>query len=454
MKIEKPLWQTRYFVCSLILIGSITNAMVSAAHTFYVSTSGNDAVSCTTAQNIATPKRTINGGMACMAPGDTLYIRSGTYTEKITWSLECRAEAPCTMAGYPGDARPVIQPKGSYDGILVYKPNTNSSSYVLIKNLDIDALNQSENLSCMGIVMQHTTVENIYCVNAARNGFVVGGNCVGDGCSNYSIIRNNTIVKCGRVQPNSDWDTKGIGIYSVSANSLFEGNLIDGCRGGGIEINYDGNRNSIFRNNTIRNIGILSPWGPVSGTWTGGTGRPTFGRGFAVGGAGVFGPNGPTNNQIYNNIMYNIKGSTGESRCFSFWAGSSSNLIANNICHNVDTSYVVNCFTTHSNTTIQNNIFSQTPIAPNVCGTLKGTITNNLTNPNVSATFVNAPSGDFHLKQGSPAINAGTTIVGIYTDFTGTSRPQGAAYDMGAFEYVEQPFGLPPSPTNLRVINN
>jgi hypothetical protein len=42
--------------------------------------------------------------------------------------------------------------------------------------------------------------------------------------------------------------------------------------------------------------------------------------------------------------------------------------------------------------------------------------------------------GDFHLRDGSPAIDAGVAIDGITTDLEGTPRPRGKAFDMGAFE--------------------
>jgi hypothetical protein len=43
---------------------------------------------------------------------------------------------------------------------------------------------------------------------------------------------------------------------------------------------------------------------------------------------------------------------------------------------------------------------------------------------------------DFSLQDTSPAIDAGVTITGISNDFKGTSRPQGSAYDIGAYEFV------------------
>ena len=52
--------------------------------------------------------------------------------------------------------------------------------------------------------------------------------------------------------------------------------------------------------------------------------------------------------------------------------------------------------------------------------------------------FVDAtgPTFDLGLQSGSPALDVGTTITMTTPDFSGTVRPQGSAYDMGAYEYV------------------
>ena len=50
--------------------------------------------------------------------------------------------------------------------------------------------------------------------------------------------------------------------------------------------------------------------------------------------------------------------------------------------------------------------------------------------------FMNPAAGDFSLRPGSPAIDAGTNLVGIADDLSGTARPQGARFDMGAIERV------------------
>ncbi|MCD6405652.1 MAG: right-handed parallel beta-helix repeat-containing protein, partial [Planctomycetes bacterium] len=48
--------------------------------------------------------------------------------------------------------------------------------------------------------------------------------------------------------------------------------------------------------------------------------------------------------------------------------------------------------------------------------------------------FVDPVHDDYHLKAGSPAIDAGKILEDVKTDLEGTTRPQGAAYDIGCYE--------------------
>src|SRR6266850_4483547 len=66
--------------------------------------------------------------------------------------------------------------------------------------------------------------------------------------------------------------------------------------------------------------------------------------------------------------------------------------------------------------------------------------------------FPGAAGGDFHLTPSSPAIDAGASLSEVPTDFEGTPRPQGSAYDIGADEYGAGSGGSPtpiPSPGSL-----
>jgi hypothetical protein len=61
-------------------------------------------------------------------------------------------------------------------------------------------------------------------------------------------------------------------------------------------------------------------------------------------------------------------------------------------------------------------------------------VSNNITN--VDPKFVSVANLDFHLQSSSPAINTGASLGSPYnTDKDGKSRPQGSAWDIGAYEY-------------------
>jgi hypothetical protein len=97
------------------------------------------------------------------------------------------------------------------------------------------------------------------------------------------------------------------------------------------------------------------------------------------------------------------------------------------------------------NTIIQNNVFSGwtrsgvcyynatlgicVPLPPHV-----------MTDHNAEQSpfgFVNISTFDFHLTATSPLIDAGRTLEGQnLNDFEGNARPQGAGYDIGAYEYI------------------
>src|SRR5262249_10384362 len=73
------------------------------------------------------------------------------------------------------------------------------------------------------------------------------------------------------------------------------------------------------------------------------------------------------------------------------------------------------------------------------CDYGSGTIADHNTNRSINPLFVNAAAFDFALQAASPAIDAGMMLSAVPTDLVGIPRPQGAGYDIGAYESVADP---------------
>ena len=71
----------KLFLLLLFLLGATS----AQARTFWVATNGSNGNACTDTPTPQTTgaKQTIVAGLACLAAGDTLYIRAGSYNEHI-----------------------------------------------------------------------------------------------------------------------------------------------------------------------------------------------------------------------------------------------------------------------------------------------------------------------------------------------------------------------------------
>jgi hypothetical protein len=87
------------FVFSVI----IAPAAAAEANVYYVDPNGADSNS----GSIESPWKTINRAQAKLSPGDTLYVRGGTYNGQVEITVNGREDAPITIAAYPGET-PVL----------------------------------------------------------------------------------------------------------------------------------------------------------------------------------------------------------------------------------------------------------------------------------------------------------------------------------------------------------
>src|SRR5262249_55927069 len=108
----------------LTLVLTLAFAYSAQAATYYASPSGNDGNSCVQAQNTATPKRTIQNATNCLSPGDTLRLRSGTFSERFDWSTPSgTAGNPIIIENFPGEAPIWAIPSDQMIVLKFYGPN-------------------------------------------------------------------------------------------------------------------------------------------------------------------------------------------------------------------------------------------------------------------------------------------------------------------------------------------
>ena len=94
--------QRRGIVRRLIAVGVLWLAALAGPATatdYYVATNGNN----TWPGTIAQPWQTIKKGADTVSPGDTLYVRGGTYNEKLTFNRGGTPTNKVIVRGYPGE---------------------------------------------------------------------------------------------------------------------------------------------------------------------------------------------------------------------------------------------------------------------------------------------------------------------------------------------------------------
>jgi len=238
MHIAQHLQRMSSLISGMILAGSILSSVSGEAATYYVATSGSDANQGTESE----PFRTVRQGVSALQPGDTLYIRAGTYAETISplamtipsgtsWS------DPVTISGYFGETV-------TLQGVDL---STGSNiSYVIFDNLILDASARSDGSDGLyvGCGSHHIRLSNSEIKNAPSMGVQF--------CSNADY---NEVINC------SVHGSVYHGLYISSSNNLFDGNSVYDNRGYGYHLYIQGNRT--VSNNVVRNSEI---YGNGSGT--------------------------------------------------------------------------------------------------------------------------------------------------------------------------------------------
>jgi hypothetical protein len=235
-------------------------------------------------------------------------------------------------------------------------------------------------------------------------------------------VRNNVIHNMLAVSLDSCGITSE-GIFTnlgVNGNYLFENNSI--YAGISIGIKLSNQRGTIIRNNVIHD-------------------NATYG--VSLTGPGVSPPEN-FNVEIYNNTIVNNAG-TGVAIGYMSAAKLRNNIVFGNAAGKQVSTF------TSSNISSDYNLYSAT--GSTGTGLIEGGNTQVLAL--ATSLFVDPVNGDFHLLSNSPAVDTGVDLsaTGFSTDISGTARPQGSAWDIGAYEFVLSSDTTPPSVSIITPIN-
>jgi hypothetical protein len=104
--------------------------MVPGGRVLFMSPSGSDAAAGTA----AAPWRSLPAAMSKLRPGDTLYVRGGTYVgQGMQWTVSGTSGAPIWVKAYPGE-RPVFDGNGSVGQFLWFR---GGAGYIYVDGLTV-----------------------------------------------------------------------------------------------------------------------------------------------------------------------------------------------------------------------------------------------------------------------------------------------------------------------------
>jgi hypothetical protein len=401
-------------------------AVAQSGATYYVATNGNDNYSCSQAQSTFTPKLSLNNALRCLQAGSTLLMRGGTYSEGLvnppiagtSWNSKVR------IAAYQGEAVWLKPPAGSTYWVIDLQ---GGQTFIEFDGINLDTTNATSDFNVGGLAVWGDQGSHHI---RFQNAEILGNRLPGDlgtsrqGLQLFGGIGSNEILRVkihGGGGPNAF-----LGMYIHSDDNIIDGVEVYDMGMTGIQIyNYGSHTptGNIIRNSRIHDIV---------------TGFDTRRGGILISG---------DNSLVYNNIIYGINadGSGSDATALNVYSGANNEVLNNTISNNravaIATNHPVGALI--ANNIAYGNDFDG--VTDYGTGTILG--------PNdfgADPHFVNAAQGNFQLQPGSVAIDAGTAYSIVPTDFAGVQRPQGGAYDLGAYELAKVP--VPPqAPTGVQV---
>jgi parallel beta-helix repeat protein len=417
--------------------------VLASSNIYYVATHGNDSNPGTAER----PWRTIQKAADTLRAGDTVYIKGGTYRERVEARNSGYADNYIVYASSPGetavmDGAEVILPEwaGLFEvvgrsylrisglrirnaGPMPHNPGllVEDSSHIIVEG------NFVSNTSDSGIAVWNSydvTVEDNEVEGACTQGF---NECISVGGTDMFEIRNNRVHRSQK---------EGITVKDGSSNGRVWGNIVHHTEAVGVYV--DAWDKHTFNIEVFANIV-----------------HDIAANGFALASeqGGLL-----ENIHVYNNIAYHNK-----------WVGLHLIVCCSAIHPLANIRIVNNTFADNGDgwgggillenpqakgVVILNNICSQNlsfqiavdgavpagnfSIAYNLIDGFRGGQDEVLGDHFVQGDpiFKDPAGGDFHILPPSPAIDSGSSAGSPDRDFEGQPRPYGAGTDIGADEYV------------------
>lgn len=416
----------------------VTVADSTITSDYYVATWGSDSNPGTETQ----PWLTIQKAADTLTAGDMVYIKEGTYNERVIPQNSGSPGNYITYAAYPGH---VVSIDGT--GVSVYPEGLfriDGKNYIKVSGLRIENYHP-ENGACHGIHARnncnHIIIENNYVKNTG-------------GCGIYAKYSDNVIIDNNEVSyTNLDpaWDKEVISLHGVDTFEV-KNNHVHHVNHIGIDAKADCLNGKIYRN-YVHDLGIYDGRGQLGIYIDGAYNIDVYENVIhdISGGGLVLGLERPQYDDlekinVYNNIVYDSEFG------IMLWAFPGTeeyvkNLkFINNICYKNDKDGIYIGDLPIENIITRNNIVSNNGrYQIQKVGSITGlTVDHNLIDGSTQITgddyvegnpkFVNPAVGNFHLQEDSPAIDSGSSVDAPSVDYDGNLRPQGAGYDIGAYE--------------------
>ncbi|MDO8647359.1 MAG: choice-of-anchor Q domain-containing protein [Candidatus Diapherotrites archaeon] len=346
--------------------------------------------------------------------------------------------------------------------IQKYKPDDDEylgpSTHIVFDNCVIKYYNEALNLYAGD---NYWTIKNSEISNFGETHGAIYAHTPGM-VYNLTVENNKIHDVCydcdGSICPSNTFDCHAIGIQN-GENHLIQGNEIWNT---GEAISFWSDtftmKNMTVRNNFIKNARVFGGENGTggSGIVISGGSNATAGKrtGFKIynniimntglgyestwTGSGIS-SNNPDYTEIYNNVIYN----PGGIGIRIIPALPFSGKIYNNIIVSPRLNYlkIIAQVNPNPGLIVSNNLYSPAVDYSNfaVSEGINFTVNSIFASPKFNISSPQNPA-DFVLEQSSPAIDKGVSFSGAFAnDFSGTSRPQGTAWDIGAFESSNAP---------------